>query len=85
MNVNETERRAAKRNSLHLNLILIRFDISLQNQLLSGSLPPECTLNKLLSVNDLFFFSPVNGTEICTGQTPAEPLRLTLGGVESDY
>lgn len=61
MNVNETERRAAKRNSLHLNLILTRFDISLQNQLLSGSLPPECTLNKLLSVNDLLFFSQLMG------------------------
>lgn len=33
----------------------------------------------------LFFFPPVNGIEICTGQTPAEPLRLPLASVHSDY
>lgn len=87
LNVNEAERRAAKRTSLCLNLILTRFDVSLQNQFLSVPvfLPPERTLNKLLSIHDLFLFSPVNGTEICTGQTPAEPLWLLPSYVDSDY
>lgn len=86
MNVNETERRAAKRTSLHFNLILTRFDVSLQNQFLSGSLPPESTLNKLL-FNTWFvlIFPQWMGEEICTGQTPAEPLWLLPGDVDSDY
>lgn len=81
VNVNETERRAARRSPPPLNLILARFDVSSQSRLLSGSLPPECTLNKLLSAHHLSFSPPVN--EICTGHTPAEPPRLPLGSVAS--